>query len=191
MSDADNGQLMETLFFQEKDKADWLTEELFEQLFNEYWEKIFGFCQRYVQDAECCREIVQEIFLSLWERRSVISINVNIGHYLFSAARFKIAKHYRNQATLKKNHSKLSYSHFEELTNNTEESILFGDLNFHLQNLVSNLSERCREVYVMSRDMGLPIREIASQLGLSEKTVEAHLTKALKFLRAEVQSLQA
>ena len=182
---------MGRLFFQEKDKADWLTEDLFEQLFNEYWEKIFGFCQAYVPDDENCREIVQDIFLSLWERRSSINISVNIGHYLFSAARFKIAKYYRNQATLKKNHVQLSYSHFNELTNNTEETILFGDLNFHLQNLVSNLSDRCREVYIMSRDKGLPIREIAAQLDLSEKTVEAHLTKALKFLRAEVQSLQA
>lgn len=181
---------MRKLFFQNKNEADWLSPEIFEVLFQEYWENLFGFCHAHIQDEESAREIVQEIFLSLWERRSVLSINVNIGHYLFGAARFKIARYHRDLAMQRKHSERLAEKdHY--ITNNTEESIFFCELNTKLQELINKLSDRSREVYIMSRNKGLSIGEIANELNLSEKTVEAHLTKALKYLKAEVSSLHA
>ncbi|MBE5322338.1 helix-turn-helix domain-containing protein [Pedobacter sp. MR2016-19] len=72
---------------------------------------------------------------------------------------------------------------FCESINNTEETILFKDLDHFVDGLVNRLPCRCKQVYTLSRNSGLTIPEIAEQLELSEKTVEAHLTKALRFLK--------
>lgn len=176
---------MTVLFFQHKNDADWLSEELFNSLFNEYWEQLFGFCQHYIQDGERAKEMVQDIFLSLWERRQSLNISVNIGHYLFSAARFQVSRYFRDQASAKRN-TELALQQFNEITNSTEEAVFVKDLRYYVQSLVERLSDRCREVYTMSRNEGLTIPEISDQLGLSEKTVEAHLTKALKHLKTQI-----
>lgn len=179
---------MKKLRFQDKNNEDWLNEKRFKSLFSEYWEQLLGFCEHYIQDSERAKEMVQDIFLSLWERRESINISVNVGHYLFSVARFQVSRYFRDQTAIKRN-TELALRTFNEATNSTEEAVLVKDLRYHIQGLVDRLSIRCREVYIMSRNEGLTIPEISHQLGLSEKTVEAHLTKALKHLKTEINAV--
>lgn len=177
------------LYFQDKNNDKWLDEQMFEMLFNRYWEDLFGFCRRHIGDIEHSREIIQDVFLSLWDRREHLDIQVNIGHYLFSAVRFKIAKHFR-EASYREQKMLTVREKFSDMTNNTEESIYYHDLNEQLNLLLLKLPERCRDVYKLSRNEGLSISEIASKLCIAEKTVEAHLTKALKLLSAGIHSLE-
>lgn len=173
------------IFFQDKEAACWLDEQLFRELFTRYWKKLFGFCRHHIRDAESSREIVQQVFLSLWERREELDIRVNIGHYLFSAVRLRIAHYFREQAYRKQQLSCVSNG-FCDATNSTEETVHFEDMNRYVESLVRKLPCRCRQVYTLSRNSGLSIPEIAGELGIAEKTAEAHLTKALRFLKAAI-----
>ncbi|PPK99153.1 RNA polymerase sigma-70 factor [Parapedobacter indicus] len=170
------------LVFQDRKNSNWLDERRFNDIFEQYWKKLFGFCRRHIRDPETSKEIVQQLFLSLWERRAVLDINVNIGHYLFSAARLKIAEHYRRQATRSAYHG--CAADFCDFTTVTEDTVHYQDLDCYVKGLLERLPCRCRQVYTLSRNSGLTIPEIAQQLEISPKTAEAHLTKALKFLRA-------
>ncbi len=176
----------EDLVFQDKRTVDWLDERLFKSLFDQYWKRLYGFCMHHIPDTDDAQEIIQQVFLSLWERRDRLDIDVNIGHYLFSAVRRRIARYYRDRAFARE---RLSYANdFCEETNNTEETILFNDIQRYIDSLVHRLPCRCQQVYTLSRNSGLTIPEIARQLGISEKTAEAHLTKALKILKAAIKS---
>ena len=179
-----------SLFFQDKNSADWLDEQRFNALFLRYWKKLFGFCRHHINDAEASKEIVQQVFLSLWERRNQLDIQVNIGHYLFSAARLSIARYFRESA-YRREQLACGRRGFCDTTNNTEEAIHFEDLNRYVESLLRQLPCRCRQVYTLSRNSGLSIPEIAGVLGISIKTTEAHLTKALKYLRTEIRSTES
>lgn len=154
----------------------------FRALFDLYWKPLVAFCQYHIKDDEAAMDIVQDIFHSLWGRRNGLQIETRIEYYLFRAARMKISDYYREKFK-RENRGRCLSENFCESINNTEETILFKDLDHFVDGLVNRLPCRCRQVYTLSRNSGLTIPEIAAQLELSEKTVEAHLTKALRFLK--------
>lgn len=162
-------------------------EKALKRLIDRHWEKLLAYCQHYTQDSEASNEIVQDIFCSLWDRRADHNIRITaIDAYLFSAARRKIARYYRDKYRDERHYEAASIKFVEE-TNVTEERVHYDDMQRHIATLVDQLPERCGEVYILSRGKGLAIREIAGKLSISEKTVESHLTKALKFLRKQLQ----
>lgn len=164
-----------------------MDEQRFTALFNQHWKKLFGFCCYHVQDTEQAREMVQDIFCSLWERRERQKINTEIANYLFGAARLKIANYFRDKYS-RQEHLKHIAAFQSETTYDTEEAILYENLDGVVNSLVSSLPEKCREVYTLSRKKELTIPEIAGHLNIAEKTVEAHLSKALKFLRSRLRT---
>lgn len=159
-----------------------LDEQSFRALFDLYWKRLVAFCQYYTQDDDLAMDIVQDIFCSLWNRKDSIQLHNEVEYYLYRAARLKINDFFREKYKREDQHSCLSQD-FCDTVNNTEETIYYRDLHRFVQGLVNNLPCRCKQVYSLSRNSGLSIPEIASQLKLSEKTVEAHLTKALRFLK--------
>ncbi|GAA4786405.1 RNA polymerase sigma-70 factor [Olivibacter ginsenosidimutans] len=177
------------LFFQKKDAEEWLDEKFFKELFDHYWPNLFGFCCYHIQDEEVSREIVQDLFLSLWERRNQLIINVNIGHYLYRAARLQIVRFHRDQIYERQRIDNVT-TFFSQTANNTEERVYARDLDRYIAEVVDTLPPKCRKVYLMSRRDGLSISEIANALNLSIKTVEAHLTKALRHLRTELRAAE-
>lgn len=157
----------------------------FRALFDLYWKPLVAFCQHHIKDDQVAMDIVQDIFCSLWRRRDGFQIETRVEYYLFRAARIKISDHYREKFK-RENHKKCLSADFCEHINNTEETVLFKDLDHFIDGLVNRLPCRCRQVYTLSRNSGFSIPEIAQQLELSEKTVEAHLTKALRFLKTHL-----
>lgn len=154
----------------------------FRTLFEELWKPLLAFCQYHINDDEVAMDIVQDIFCSLWRRKDSLHIETRIEYYLYRAARIKISDYYREKFK-RESQNQCLLENFCESINNTEETILFKDLDHFVDGLVNRLPCRCKQVYTLSRNSGLTIPEIAEQLELSEKTVEAHLTKALRFLK--------
>ncbi|SHG35146.1 RNA polymerase sigma-70 factor [Pedobacter caeni] len=172
--------------FQDENKIVQLNEEQFTLLFNQHWKKLFAFCRFHTEDTERARGMVQDIFCSLWDRRHQQDMVTNMRSYLFGAAKLKIANYFRDKYLHEQHLKSISKLHCETV-HNTEETILFEDLNDFVNSLVSKLPSKCREVYQLSRNSQLSIPEIAIRLNIAEKTVEAHLNKALKSLRTSLK----
>lgn len=173
------------LLFKNKVKQTRPQELIFQDWFDTYWEQLVAFCQHHCNDEEIAMDIVQDIFCSIWKRKESMEEIVQIEYYLFRAARMRISDYYRERYK-QINRDKLLFDTFCDSINNTEETIYYRDLDHFVEGLTNRLPCRCRQIYSLSRNSGLSISEIAESLAISEKTVEAHLTKALKFLRSNI-----
>lgn len=161
--------------------------QAFNEIYNRYWHKAYGAAFKRLKVTEVCEEIVQDIFTDLWFRRKELVITTSFPVYLFSAVRYKVIN-YIHKELLKSSHRKFTALSASELDNSTEERVIAGDLHSRLQLEVTQLPEKCREVFELSRKEHKSNREIAQSLGISEKTVENHITKALRRLRTSINS---
>lgn len=155
---------------------------LFEQIYHQYADGLLRYALSYGCDIRQSEEIVQDVFLSLWERRHRLAIEGDAKQYLYKSVKYKIFDHYRNEAKKQLALEELRLSACDSLCF-TEQEVTFNEVQKLLGHAVEKLPCRCREVYEMSRGHGLPNRDIAKKLAISEKTVEQHLTKALKYIR--------
>jgi RNA polymerase sigma-70 factor (family 1) len=158
-------------------------EKAFEELYNRYWEKLYWVAFRVLEDPAACQDIVQEIFVDFWNRRANIQV-ANLPAFLYKAVKFQVAKHLRN-GKIKDTHLNKFYTAL--LVNDTDEAIALNELNALVEKSLSDLPERCREVFCLSRFENLSNKEIAQRLDISLSTVENHINKALKHLRFSME----
>ncbi len=151
----------------------------FRELFDRYWEKLYIAAYKVLGDEMVCEDIVQDIFLDLLVRSSGIKIE-NVKAYLYQAVRFQVAGHIKKLRFVDKR-AEIIESHV--VGNNIEEQISSGEVQSILDESISLLPNRCREVFCLSRFEDLSNKEIANKLGISVFTVETHMKKALKSLR--------
>ncbi|MEM6265269.1 MAG: sigma-70 family RNA polymerase sigma factor [Bacteroidota bacterium] len=161
------------------------TKKGFEWLYNTFWEKVFTVCYHSTEDLELSREMTQDIFKSIWQRRDSLEIWKSHEHYLVRAAKLKVAEHFRNQ-TIRKKHYTLATQNYQEAANSTEQDVNYTLLVEELNILVEQLSPQCKKVFKMSREHGMSNKEIATDLQVSERAVEYHISKALNFLRQQL-----
>ncbi|GAA4780098.1 RNA polymerase sigma-70 factor [Olivibacter ginsenosidimutans] len=159
----------------------------FEMLYRRYWKEMLVVASYRVPRIADAEEIVQDIFVSLWDRRRDLSIQCSIRTYLASAIKYQVIKlidkenHKRQYLSSLKNHPAMDDS--------TNEKIAFSELQSQLAAYVSELPEKCRLVYQLKKEQGLSQKQIAIHLHIAEKTVEAHLLKAMKVLRSKLAHL--
>ena len=151
----------------------------FEILYRRYFSKLYGAAYKRLQDKELTEEIVQELFVSLWERRKNLPVE-NIENYLFIAVKYLVIAQYKKNSLFEKYSSTLNLT--ENGDNLTEQTLAFEELSAAYQKALLTIPERCREIFLLKRN-GLSLREISEKLDISEKTVENQMTKALKILR--------
>lgn len=159
-------------------------EQAYYELFDRYWEKLYTIAKSILQDADLGQDLVQEVFIDLWERKEQIE-NENIGGYLNRAIRFKVYKALRD--------GKLNADHLEFIesipTPATLDDIEYEELQVQIEQHISELPERCAEVFRLSRYEHLSNREIAEKLQLSQRTVETHISNAIKVLREKLSTI--
>nr|WP_184175802.1 RNA polymerase sigma-70 factor [Rhabdobacter roseus] len=156
----------------------------FGELYGRYFRPLFNYTYAKVNDEFTTQEIVQELFVSLWQQRHRYAVQV-CRPYLFSMAKNLVINYFRKEFTRQRHHSQWGTLR-PETTDPSDQQALTGDLQHRYEEGLKLLPEKCREVFVLSRQ-GLPHREIAGTLGISEKTVEQHITKALRILRGHLK----
>lgn len=157
----------------------------FDEIYHRYWEILVKTAYNVTQDKDVCFDCVQEVFVSLWSKRNSVEIK-DLDRYLFRAVRLKVFEHLR-RGNISQKH--LDRMNFVVSSNHTEELINSRELNNQLKLSLSRLPDRCKEVFELSRFEQLANKDIAKRLNISLKTVEGHITKALKQLYADLGQL--
>jgi len=161
----------------------------YEQIYNTLYPRLFYFVREYIADEEIVRNILQDTFLSLWEKRTILLEDINLCAWLYTVTKNKALKHLRHQEYVDQfSREKIQKFNIDSLNTFALERLDTSLLSLHeIENLIektlNNLPPQYREVFKMSRYGNNKNREIAEKLNISEKTVEAHITKTLKLLR--------
>ena len=160
--------------------------QAFAEIYERYWEPLHRVATRKLGSSEAAEEVVQELFVTIWQRRETLRID-QLDRYLFSALKFGIIDLIRTQAVHKR------FVHFVETTatdvdQRTEDTLAMQDLTRSIERVLTHLPEKTQQVFRLSRFDCLNIPEIAARLGTSEKTVQYHLSNALRTLRTQLNS---
>lgn len=159
--------------------------DAFSRIFYAYSSKLYHFAYGYLKSKEDAEEMVQEIFSKIWDKRADIKEEYEFRSYLFSIAFNYIKKHFRSKALINK------YAEFAT-TNNQEskqiqEDVNYASLKLRVDQLVDQMPEKRKSVFLKSRVEGKNSKEIAAEMNISPSTVENHLNQALRFLRLHLK----
>lgn len=162
----------------------------FENLFRTYRAGLCAFARGYVRCPAAAEDLVQDVFLRMWERRSSLPGRVNPKRYLFTAVRNQALKHLAHQSVVRRSHQMVKQA---GRVPGTGEEPLVADQEMDARELavairaaVDRLPARCREAYVRYREHGISYAEIAEVMGISVRTVETQLARANRVLRREL-----
>jgi RNA polymerase sigma-70 factor (family 1) len=164
------------------------SKDAFEEIYNRYWSRLYSSAYKRVRRYEVAEELVQDLFTGLWINRKEVNIRSTVSSYLQTAIRYMVFNHFDKEYVRRDYQETLTFS--RNFDNSTEETVLLNDLETVLENEVSLLPSQCRSVYKLSRKEHKTNKEIALLMGISEKTVENHLTKALKRLRGNLSLIR-
>lgn len=150
-------------------------------LYDSYCKQLLVFSYNIFKDRELCEEIVQDVFIDIWNRRSEIEIKLSLRSYLYASVRYKIFAELRkgknvNVELFEDINSRLQYS-------TPETKMIHDELEQQVRQIIDNLPDKCQLVFKMSRNEELTHKEIAEKLGISTRTVETHISNALKVLK--------
>lgn len=164
------------------DKPQTITLEFFERMYRSYWRRLCSLCLSKVGDKGLAEEMVQDIFCSIWERRKTLQIAGPVEHYLVRAAKIEIAAYYRKIARREGILNDVLHG-FEDMDDTTRNIISAADLSKKVDQLLGELPEQSRKIFLQSRENGSSNKEIASMFAISVKAVEYHISKTLLYLR--------
>jgi RNA polymerase sigma-70 factor (family 1) len=161
----------------------------FTALYERYWRRLFTTAFARLPDREACEEIVHDIFLTLWTERARLQITAPAA-YLSAAVYYQAIRFQRAASASRLHYSDELDTLSTDAAYNTGETALLGlDLEGRLATALSQLPQRCREIFLLSRIQHCSNEEIAERLHISRRSVENQLTTALRHLRLTLKSL--
>jgi RNA polymerase sigma-70 factor, ECF subfamily len=163
-------------------------EKAFNILFYQHHARVYNLAKRFLPFKEDAEEIVQIVFIALWENRQKIDENQSLSGYILTIARHWIYN------TIKKNIYRQGYlEHLQQQSSAleyvTEDLVQFNELNALVDKLTNELPPKRSEIFKLSRNEGLSYKEIAHRLSITESTVNTQITKALDYVRKNIRSL--
>ena len=158
--------------------------DAFDAIFRTHYPALVGLAESLLRGRGLAEEVVQEVMLELWRRRESLSIDESLRAYLFRATRNRALNHLRHERVRVAAAPRLQVD--TSSSAEAEPNLVQQEIDAALAQAMSLLPPRCREVFELSRVHGLRYAEIADTLGVSVKTVEAQMGKALRILRGEM-----
>jgi len=165
-------------------------EHAYELLFSEYYKVLTVFANKYVNDIETAKEIVQDLFVHLYEKRENLDINSSLKSYLFRSTHNRCIN-YINARKIRTRHADYVMNTADVQENVLEQEVNKTELEQALYNAINQLPPKCRSIFKMNRFEGLSNGEIAERLKLSKRTVETQISKALRILRVKIEPYMA
>lgn len=166
--------------------------EVYRQLFFKYHGRLVLYSNKFLNDIELSRDVVQEVFFQLWKNPDLLLTDYSIKSYLFKAVKNGSLNNLRHLKVIHNSGDNLTYDPNKTDYNafNEDDDPLSTLLEFELlekvEKIIDNLPEKCRLVFKLSRQEQLKNKEIAEELGISVKMVEKQMSKALKVFRKEL-----
>lgn len=180
-----NSQLLELL--QHGDEAS------FKIVYNHFYSRLFFFVSEYIPNKDIAENILQDTFLSLWEKKLKLVKDTNLNAYLYTIAKNNCLKRLRDAKYKNAIFQSGQLSEYEIELNtgalgklDTSE-LIFSEIEQIIQTTMESLSPQCRQVFELSRFQHKKISEIAEKLGITTKTVEGHITKAIKVFKISLK----
>lgn len=159
--------------------------EAYYMLFNRHWESMYTFAKSLIKDSDTAKDMMQDVWLNFWERRQDIN-NQNIKAYLMQAVKFRVYKELRDGKLLTEQEAYLATLSDGQSPDDILEQ---HELEAEIEQWVEKLPPKRKEVFRLSRFENLSNKEIAEKLNISQRTVETHVSHALKFLREKLGPL--
>ncbi len=160
-------------------------ESAFQYLFDEYYQLLVSFAYRYLGDLDSSRNIVQDIFVMLYEKRDEIKIHTSLKSHLYQSVRNRALNVIKREKMQREHHSRILDEQDGQDIN--DESWIVNELEGRIGNIVGSLPGQCQKIFRMSRQEGISNSDIAEQLSISKRTVETQISKALKRIREDLK----
>lgn len=161
----------------------------FSRVYHIYVDALYSFALAQTRSRTIAQDVVQDTFLSLWDSRRNIDEQGNVQAYLFMIARHKMVDIFRRQV------KQVDYDGYMELHPQTsslttpEEYVNLEEFKYSVNRVKSLLSPREREIYELSREYGLTVKQISEKLGISQQTVKNYITSGLKTMRSKLSKV--
>ena len=159
-------------------------EAAYDAIFRQWYAPLVAMTTSLLRDQGPAEEVVQDVLLELWRRRESITFETSLRAYLFQAARNRGLNYLRRQRVEARGEATIAAGMPSPEPADSEARE--AELNVAIQSAIAGLPDRCREVFELSRIHGRKYSEIATELGISVKTVEAQMGKALRVMREKL-----
>jgi RNA polymerase sigma-70 factor, ECF subfamily len=154
----------------------------FNKIFSLYHNRIYNFCLSLYNTPDEAKDIVQRVFIALWEQRKKLDETQPLASYLYSIARYMVY-HELRQKIYKKTAFDYLILQSDDLNESTKDDVLYNELFAFIESIIDTLPNRQREIFKLSRFSGLTYLQIADKLNITENTVDTQIRRALDFIR--------
>lgn len=161
----------------------------FEKIFKRYSKQLFQFSLSYLKSEEAAEDIVQEVFIKIWNNRSEIKTDTSFQSYLFTITLNSVRKYFNQLSRL----NELKHDILFDSSGLKPDFDDRSDYQFMLdmlEELIKQMPEKRREVFIKKKIEEKSLKEISEELSITTKTVEYHITEAMRFLKSEFEKLQ-
>ncbi|MES2458347.1 MAG: sigma-70 family RNA polymerase sigma factor [Bacteroidota bacterium] len=162
-------------------------ERAFEQLYDRFWERLLYFARQKTGDLMDAENAVQDVFISLWNRRTNLELTSDLSGYLMVSVKYRIIRLFEKQKSQRRLEEK-NAAFYDLLDNSTQEYIELEELRAQLEEHICKLPEKSRIIFRMNKQQGMSHKQIGEELGITEQAVNAHLVRTKKSLLVSLRS---
>jgi RNA polymerase sigma-70 factor, ECF subfamily len=156
--------------------------EAFEVVYKTYYSQLRKFAIKFVKSNDAAEDMVQNVFLNIWKNHETWEVKGEIGSYLFGAVRNQALNYLKQQRISNEYLNKMEFIEAApELS--ADQEYMLSEIQHALEKSIEKLPEKCRLIFTMNRQLGLKYSQIAELLGISIKTVETQMSRAVKSIR--------